>query len=190
MIEFEEDIRNCITVMEAGGTIVYPTDTIWGIGCDALNEAAVEKVFNLKQRPKEKSLIVLLADAKDILKYIAAPPPDIIGIIEGFTRPTTVIYNHPLGFPDNVVNADDTIAIRVTTDPFCKALIKRLRRPLVSTSANVSGSPSPANFNTIENHILQEANYTVNWRQDDNTTKPSSRIIRILEDGTEQILRP
>src|ERR1700744_1017266 len=104
MVDFENDIKNCIQVLENGGTILYPTDTVWGLGCDALNEAAIEKVFALKQRPKEKSLIVLLAEAKDILQYVAAPHPDIISILENFERPTTVIYEGALGFPDNAVH--------------------------------------------------------------------------------------
>src|SRR5580700_8983120 len=115
MVDFEQDIKNCIRVLQQGGVILYPTDTVWGLGCDAMNGAAVEKVFAIKQRPKEKSMIVLLADARDVLQYVAAPHPDIIAIIESFERPTTVIYENALGFPDNVVNSDGSIAIRVTT---------------------------------------------------------------------------
>src|SRR3954470_14581143 len=116
-----------MNTLQSGGAVLYPTDTVWGIGCDAMNEDAAERVFTIKNRPKEKSMIVLLADARDILQYVAAPPPDIISIVEGFDKPTTVIYQNALGFPDNVVNKDGSIAIRVTTDPFCKALIKRYR---------------------------------------------------------------
>src|ERR1700747_1056983 len=139
MVDFENDIKKCIEVLQDGGVILYPTDTVWGLGCDALNEEAVEKVFAVKQRPKEKSMIVLLADARDVLQYVAAPPPDIVAIAESFKTPTTVIYHKAPGFPDNVVNKDGSIAIRVTTDPFCVALIKRFRKPIISTSANFSG---------------------------------------------------
>lgn len=176
--------------MEAGGTILYPTDTVWGLGCDALNEAAVEKVFALKQRPKEKSLIILLADARDILQYVATPPPDIIDIIEHFEKPTTVIYNGALGFPSNVTHADGSVAIRITTDPFCKALIKRFRKPIVSTSANISGQPTPAIFSMVNSAIVQGAGYVVRHRQTDTTVLPPSRLVRINDDGEMEVLRP
>jgi Putative translation factor (SUA5) len=189
MTGFEDDIAKCIQVLQQGGTIVYPTDTIWGIGCDALDEQAVEKVFELKNRPREKSLIVLLADARDVLQYVAAPHPDIIDIIEQFERPTTVIYENALGFPENVTAADGSIAIRITTDPFCKALIKRFRRPIISTSANKSGMPSAPTFPDIDNDIVNSAGYTVQHRRDDTGVKPASRLVRIMDDGSLEILR-
>ena len=189
MVDFEDDIKNCVAVLAAGGTILYPTDTIWGLGCDALNEAAVEKIFAIKHRPKEKSLIVLLADARDVLQYVAAPPPDIIAIIEAFDRPTTVIYEHALGFPANVVNADDSIAIRVTTDPFCKALIKRLRKPLVSTSANISGQPSAPIFNMIDAAVSGNVDYVVKYRQDDGVITSPSRLVKMDDNGVMEVLR-
>jgi len=189
MVDFESDIKNCIKALETGGTILYPTDTIWGLGCDALDEAAVDKLFALKQRPKEKSLIILLADARDILQYVAAPPPDIIDIAESFTTPTTIIYEGALGFPDNVVNADGSIAIRVCNDPFCKALIKRFRKPIVSTSANISGGPTARFFGEIDREIVNGADYVVKYRQDDVTPKKPSGIVRINTDGTVEQIR-
>ncbi len=189
MVDIESDIKNCVATLQQGGTILYPTDTVWGLGCDALNEAAVEKIFAIKQRPKEKSMIILLADARDVLQYVAAPPPDIIAIIESFERPTTVIYNGALGFPDNVVNKDGSIAIRVTTDPFCKALIKRFRRPLISTSANISGQPTPSIYSMIDNAIITGTDYVVTHRQKDNTIAAPSRIIRVNDEGEMEIIR-
>lgn len=189
MVEFESDIKNCINAMQAGGTILYPTDTVWGVGCDALNVDAVEKVFAVKQRPKEKSMIVLLAEARDVLQYVAAPHPDIIAIIESFETPTTVIYENGLGFASNVVNSDGSIAIRVTTDPFCKALIKRFRKPIVSTSANISGHPTPAIYSMVEAAINEGVDYTVKYRQDDATIRSSSRLVRIMDDGSLERLR-
>lgn len=189
MVDFESDIKSCTQVLQAGGTILYPTDTVWGIGCDALNAAAVDKVFAVKQRPKEKSMIILLADARDILQYVAAPPPDIIAMVEAFEVPTTVIYNNALGFPDNVVNAEGSIAIRVTTDPFCQALIKRYRKPIVSTSANISGRPTPATFGLVEPEIVSGVDYAVSYRQDDSTVKSPSRLVRLDDDGNITILR-
>jgi L-threonylcarbamoyladenylate synthase len=190
MFDFEDDIKNCIKALNAGGTILYPTDTIWGIGCDALDENAVDKVFHIKQRPREKSLIVLLADARDVLRYVAAPHPDIIEILEGFDRPTTVIYEGALSFPDNAVHENGSIAIRVTDDPFCKALIKRFRKPLVSTSANLSGEPSPDNFSMVSDAIKEGVDYVVKHRQGDAASRPPSRLVRINDDGGLEILRP
>jgi len=189
MVELEEDIRNCIKTLEAGGTILYPTDTIWGIGCDAMDETAVDKIFALKQRPKEKSMIVLLAEARDIIQYIAAPPPDIIAILESFTSPTTVIYNGALGFPSNVVAEDGSIAIRVTSDIFCRSLIKRLRKPVVSTSANLSNRPSPNTFDMVDEQIISGCDYVVKYRQHDRTIQQPSRIVRLKDDGSLEILR-
>jgi L-threonylcarbamoyladenylate synthase len=189
MVDFEDDIKACVNTLQQGGVILYPTDTIWGLGCDALNEKAVEKVFALKQRPKEKSMIILLADARDILQYVAAPHPDIIAIVEEFDRPTTVIYENALGFPDNVVNRDGSIAIRVTTDPFCRALIKRYRRPIVSTSANISGQPAAPIFSAIQQDLVRGADYVVKYRQEDTQIKPPSRLVKIKDDGTLEVLR-
>ena len=189
MVDFENDIKNCVATLQQGGTILYPTDTVWGLGCDALNEAAVDKIFGIKHRPKEKSVIVLLADARDILQYVAAPPPDIIAIIENFEKPTTVIYQNALGFPANVVNHDGSIAIRVTTDPFCKALIKRLRGPIVSTSANISGQPAPPIYRMIDSAIVQNVDYVVVHRQDDESIKPPSRLVKMDDDGEMEVLR-
>ena len=189
MVDFEDDIKQCVRTLAAGGVILYPTDTIWGLGCDALNAAAADAVFAVKQRPKEKSMIVLLAEARDVLQYVAAPHPDIIDILSQFTVPTTVIYEHALEFPDNVVSADGSIAIRVTADPFCKALIKRYRRPIVSTSANLSGAPAPRCFREIDPAIAGAADYVVRFRQEDDTPRAPSRIVRIREDGTVVFIR-
>ncbi|RYD58767.1 MAG: threonylcarbamoyl-AMP synthase [Sphingobacteriales bacterium] len=189
-MNFEEDIKKCVETISAGGTILYPTDTVWGLGCDALNENAIDKIFDIKNRPREKSLIVLLADARSVIQYVAAPHPDIIDILENFDRPTTVIYDGALSFPLNAVHADGSIAIRVTRDPFCKALIKRLQTPVVSTSANLSGEPTPATFDAIQDEIKQRVDYVVKYRQDDMTIKPPSRLVRIKDDGSLEIIRP
>jgi len=189
VIDFEDDIRNCVNTLEQGGIILYPTDTIWGLGCDAMNALAVDKVFALKQRPPEKSMIILLADARDIIQYIAAPPPDIINTLESFDTPTTVIYDGALGFPDNVTAGDGSIAIRVTHDPFCRALIKRFRKPIISTSANLSNMPSAAAFGQVDPQIIAGCDYVVKHRQNDSTTHPPSRIVRLHDDGRLEILR-
>jgi L-threonylcarbamoyladenylate synthase len=190
MVDFEQDIKNCIAALSNGQTILYPTDTVWGLGADATNDAAVDAVFAQKQRPREKSMIVLLADARDILKYVAAPPPDIIAMVEEFDKPTTVIYDNAIGLADNAINADGSVGIRVTTDPFCKALIKRFRKPIISTSANISGQPAPALYHEIDPAVVQGSGYVVLHRQEDATRQPPSRIIRMADDGSYTIIRP
>ncbi len=189
MVDLEFDIKNCVSAIQKGGVILYPTDTIWGLGCNALDEAAVDKIFAVKHRPSHKSVIVLLADARDILQFVAAPHPNIIEIVNGFEVPTTVIFDHALDFPPNVVSADGSIGIRVTTDPFCKALIKRLKYPIVSTSANISGQPSPAIFAEVSREIKENVDYVVKYRQTDNELKSPSRIVKINDDGELIILR-
>ena len=188
-MDFEEDIKACMQVLQHDGVILYPTDTVWGLGCDALSANAVERIFDIKQRPKEKSMIVLLAEARDVLQYVAAPHPDIIAIIEGFTQPTTVIYENGLGFPPGVPAGDGSIAIRVTDDPFCKALIKRFRGPIVSTSANISGEPTPNIFPMVSPSIAERVGYVVRYRQDDDTINRPSRIVRINDDGEIELVR-
>lgn len=186
---FEDDVKKAVVSINNGGVILYPTDTIWGLGCDALNEAVIEKVFDIKKRSKDKSLLILLAEARDILQYVASPHPDIIDIINSFETPTTVIYDGALGFPDDVVHEDGSIGIRVTTDPFCKALIKRLGKPLISTSANVSGAPSPQTFAEVSDDIKNNVDYVVQYRQDDTTKAQPSRIVKINDDGSLNIIR-
>ena len=186
---FEDDVKNASECLKTGGIVLYPTDTIWGLGCNPFDEKAVERLFSIKNRPKEKSLVILLAEARNILQYVAAPHPDIIDIVNSFTTPTTVVYDGALGFPDNVTHADGSIGIRVTTDPFCKALIKRWGKPLVSTSANLSGEPSPANFSMVSDAIRNNVDYIVEHRQDDTHPAQPSRIVKINNDGTLDIIR-
>lgn len=189
MMDFENDVTASLQVLRSGGLILYPTDTIWGIGCDATDEEAVKKVFTLKQRPEAKSLVILLADVRDLLKYVAHPRPDIADMIAGFDRPTTVIYEGALDLAPNVINSDGTVAIRIVKDTFCRHLIKRLRKPLVSTSANISGHPSPASFRDVDAAIKEGVDYVVNHRQDDTTPAAPSRIIKLLKDGSVQVIR-
>ncbi|RFS26236.1 threonylcarbamoyl-AMP synthase [Chitinophaga silvatica] len=186
---FEDDITAALPVLRNGGLILYPTDTIWGIGCDATDEAAVKKIYELKQRSESKSLVILLAEVRDLLHYVANPRPDIMDILSGFNRPTTVIYEGALGLAPNVISEDGSVAIRIVQDKFCRHLIKRLRKPLVSTSANLSGMPSPANFNEVADPIKSGVDYVVKYRQSDIAPHSASRIIRISADGTISIIR-
>jgi L-threonylcarbamoyladenylate synthase len=188
--DFENDITASLTVLNSGGLILYPTDTIWGIGCDATNPDAVRKVFGLKQRAETKSLIVLVADQRDILKYASQPDLRIFDFLKTVHRPTTIIYQGAIGLAPNLVNADGTIGLRLVQDPFCRNLIKRFRKPIVSTSANHSGAPSPASFKEISDEIKNAVDYIVHHRQDDTTPKQPSSIVKWNPDGTTTVIRP
>jgi L-threonylcarbamoyladenylate synthase len=185
---FEKDIEACVKTLNEGGLILYPTDTIWGIGCDATNPIAVQKVFDLKGRAENKALIVLLADEKDLLKYVAAIDLQIFDYLETRTKPTTVIYNGALGLADNLIADDGSVGIRICKDDFCKHLIKRFRKPIVSTSANISGEKSPAQFSDISSVIKTGVDYQVNWRSNENKPASASSIIK-WENGNVTIIR-
>jgi L-threonylcarbamoyladenylate synthase len=189
MSEFEKDIDHCLTVLHQGGTILYPTDTIWGIGCDATNPQAVQKVYNLKERPGTKSLIVLIADEKDILKYVANPNPLVFDFLKTATRPTTVIYDGAIGLAENLIHEDGSIAIRVVQDKFCRHLLLRFRKPIVSTSANLSGEPAPKIFREILNPICTGVDYIVHYRQDDEKSSESSAVVKFNRDGSKTFIR-
>jgi L-threonylcarbamoyladenylate synthase len=189
MSEFEEDLVQSLSTLRSGGIILYPTDTIWGIGCDATDEAAVKRIFDLKQRSESKSLVILVADVRELVKYLSTPPPDIADTIAAFDRPTTVIYEGALHLAPNVIAEDGTVAIRVVKEPFCRHLIKRFRKPIVSTSANISGAPAPATFLDVTDEIKQGVDYTVAYRQHEIAFRQPSRIVRILPDGKLEIVR-
>ena len=188
--DFQQDIDHCLSVLKTGGLILYPTDTIWGIGCDATDPAAVSKIFTLKQRAETKSLIVLMADKKDILKYTSQPDLRIFDFLHTVKKPTTIIYEGAVGLAANLVSADGSVGIRLVDDPFCRHLIKRLRKPLVSTSANISQKPAPAFFNAIDPAIKNGVDYIVRHRQDDTTPREPSAIVRWNKDATVTVIRP
>ncbi|HEX4851485.1 MAG TPA: L-threonylcarbamoyladenylate synthase [Puia sp.] len=187
-MNFEADIEKSLAVLKAGGLILYPTDTIWGIGCDATNADAVSKVYSLKQRPDHKSLIVLMADQREILKYVSHPDPAIPDYLQSLTKPTTVIYDGAIGFAENLINTDGSIAIRLVKDDFCRHLIKRFRKPIVSTSANISSQPAPEFFDQVSAEIKNGVDYIVQFRQDDRSPQTPSRIIK-WKNGKPEIIR-
>ena len=188
--DFENDIAACLTTLQAGGLILYPTDTIWGIGCDATNSEAVRKVYALKERAEAKSLIVLMADQKDILRYTSQPDLRIFDFLSTVDKPTTIIYEGAIGLADNLINADGTIAIRLVDEPFCRHLVKRFRKPLVSTSANVSGHPAPAIFREIDARIKDGVDYVVHYRREDEAPRQPSAILKWNPDGDVTVIRP
>jgi len=188
-MEFDIDIEKSVEALKNGELILYPTDTVWGIGCDATNTAAVEKIYALKKRADEKAMIVLLADERDILKYVAALDLQIFDYLENATKPTTVIYEGAIGFADNLVGADGSIAIRICDEDFCKHLLKRFRKPIVSTSANISNEPTAKIYKEITQEIKDGVDYIVNYRQDDERIAQPSSVIK-WNNGKVEILRP
>lgn len=188
-MEFEQDIEQCLQVLHTGGLILYPTDTIWGIGCDATNEEAVARIYALKKRADNKAMIVLVPEERDVLQYVASPDLSLFDYLQESSKPTTVVYEGAIGFPDNLVNEDGSIAIRICAEPFCKHLLKRFRKPIVSTSANFSGQPSATTFGAISPEIKSGVDYIVHYRQHE--TKPASPSSLIKwKNGKVNIIRP
>jgi len=189
-MKYKNDIEQCLTVLENGGIILYPTDTVWGIGCDATNENAVAKIYALKNRIESKSMIILVAEESEILQYTSPLTNQIFDYLKGIQKPVTVIYPNAKNLAKNIINIDGTVGIRIAKDDFCKELIHAFGKPIVSTSANVSGYPSPGLFSDIDVQIKSGVDYVVHYRQDDDEPKSPSTIIKIKDDGNIEIIRP
>ncbi len=174
--------------LKKGGNILYPTDTVWGIGCDATNEKAVTNIFHIKKREESKSLVILVNNIEMLRQYVGEIPTRLIDILKNTTKPTTVIYKNPKGLAKNVIAKDNTVAIRIAQDEFCQKLIKKFGKPIVSTSANISGSRTPSTFKEIDQSILGEIDYVVNLYQDKINDSPS-KIIKIVRDGELEVIR-
>jgi L-threonylcarbamoyladenylate synthase len=187
--QYEQELWRTVEILRSGGTILYPTDTIWGIGCDATNYKAVESVYKLKHRVESKSLIVLLEDETKLSEYVEKVPDISFDLINSLDKPTTIIYSKAKNLATNVIAKDGSIAIRVTKDLFCRDLIKLFGKPIVSTSANISGDPSPVIYRDVQDDILNGVDYIVNLYQSRmNSSKPST-IIRLFENGEFIIVR-
>jgi L-threonylcarbamoyladenylate synthase len=185
----EQDIQKCLEVLAAGGTILYPTDTIWGIGCDATRTDAVQQIYGLKQREDSKAMLVLV-DSPDMLsRYVDEIPEMAEKILEINEDPLTIIYPSGRNLAGNLLAPDGSIGIRVTTDPFCEELIRRFRKPVVSTSANKASQPSPAAFREIADDIRSGVDYTVTWRQHDKTKRKPSGILKVSLNGEISVIR-
>ncbi len=185
----DEEIKNALAVLHKGGTILYPTDTVWGLGCDARNKEAVNKIFKIKQRAEYKSMVVLVSDEKMINRYVKEVTNINWYLLESAEEPLTIIYPDGRMLAENIIAADGSVGIRIVKDEFCKNLIHKFGKPIVSTSANVSGEESPNSFNDIKLDIMNKVDYIVNLRQKEtNDTKPST-IIKIAMNGEFKILR-
>ncbi|WP_019668506.1 L-threonylcarbamoyladenylate synthase [Eudoraea adriatica] len=185
---FKKEIDNSITILNEGGLILYPTDTVWGIGCDATNKEAIEKIFKLKKRSDKKTMICLVANQFMLEQYVEKVPEPAYDIMDLSERPVTIIYDNPRGVADNLIAEDNTLAIRVASDNFCQQLIKKFNRPIVSTSANIAGEPTPGSFSEISELILKGVDYVVNLEQKKINNSPSS-IIKLGNDGIVKIIR-
>lgn len=188
--DFVPDLEKCLEVLANGGIILYPTDTVWGLGCDATNDQAVQKLINLKGKQEQKGLIVLLSSEREVLHYVANPDLSVFDYLKKLSKPTTVIYNDGLGVAENVLNSDGSIAIRLPNDVFCRHLVKRFRKPIVSTSANFHGEPTPADFSSINPSLKNLVDYVVQYRQNELKSISSSSIIKWNSNGTATIIRP
>lgn len=184
----KEEIDNALKVLKAGGIIAYPTDTVWGLGCDATNSEAIKRIYEIKQRPLHKSLIVLLDQDIKLNKYLKEVPEVAWQLIETATAPLTIIYESAKGFAPEALNDDGTIGIRITNDEFCRSLISKLGKPLISTSANLSGEKTDGSFSSISPSILSSVDYVVNLRRNEKVG-PASTIIRLALNGEFSIVR-
>lgn len=187
--EWKEDIREAVNVMNRGGVILYPTDTIWGIGCDATNEAAVKKVFDIKQRIDTKALIVMVDSEAKIESYVETVPEVAWDLLEVTEKPLTIVYDKGKNLAHNLLGEDGSVAIRMTRESFSKELCMRMKRAIVSTSANISGQSAPTSFNDIPESIKRSVDYICQARQDEKSATKASSIIKLGAGGVIQIIR-
>ena len=176
-MKFEKDIIHCLETLKNEGIILYPTDTIWGLGCDAINEAAVRKIYRLKKRAGEKSMIILVDSVETLSRY-ATVNENLLNYLTSTKSPTTIIYPKSTGLATSMLSQDQSIAIRVVKDDFCRELIHRFGKPIVSTSANLSGETAPANFTMINDSIKNGADYIVQHRRDDLSLSQPSALVK------------
>lgn len=189
VVAMKEEINKALEVLKNGGVILYPTDTVWGLGCDATNETAVAKVNEIKGRAADKSLIVLLDNDNKLASYVNDVPEVAYDLIEYAENPLTIVFSNAKNLAPSAINADGSIGIRIPKHEFCQQLLQRFRKPIVSTSANISGQPTPRFFDEISDEILDAVDYVVNWEQDNRTVKKPSTIIKLSPSGQFEFIR-
>jgi L-threonylcarbamoyladenylate synthase len=185
----KNELEKALSTLKTGGIILYPTDTIWGIGCDATNEEAVKKVMALKGRSASKSLIVLLDNENKLASYVREIPDVAYDLIEFAENPLTIVYSNAKNLAPSVINEDGSVGIRVVKHNFCQQLIQRFRLPIVSTSANISGEPAPKNFSEVAQEIIDGVDYVVNLEHDAQEEKTPSTIMKLSPDGLFTFIR-
>jgi L-threonylcarbamoyladenylate synthase len=186
---FDEDIKNCLKTLKEGGVILYPTDTVWGLGCDATNSKAVEKIFEIKSRSESKGLIILVDSISMLERYVMEIPPIALDLIEVSDIPLTIIYPNAKNLATGIPADDGSVGIRICSDIFCAELLRRNRRPIVSTSANISGKPSPAYFEEISQSIVDAVDYTVLYNREDRLKHKASPVIKVETNGEIKVIR-
>ena len=185
----EDDIKNAVECMKKGGVILYPTDTVWGIGCDATNPAAVEKVYKIKRRDDSKALICLVDSDARLQRYVRNVPNIAWDLIDAAVKPITIILDNAVNLAPNLIAEDGSIALRITNEPFAKELCRRFQKAVVSTSANVSGEPAASNYCDISEEILQAVDYVCWSRRQEHKPHTPSNIIKLTENGEITIIR-
>lgn len=183
-----EEHEAALAVLKRGGLILYPTDTVWGIGCDSTHPGAIDRIYKLKQRMESKALICLVSDFKMLQQYVEEVPEVAYDILKYASKPTTIIYDEPIRVAENLIAADNTLGIRVCRNKFCNILLKKFKRPIVSTSANISGAPTPQRYKDIDPAIIDGVDYVVNLDRDRKSTKPSA-IIKLTNNGKVTVIR-
>ncbi|MDE5845945.1 MAG: threonylcarbamoyl-AMP synthase [Muribaculaceae bacterium] len=185
----EADLKEAVKVMKEGGIILYPTDTVWGIGCDAANEEAVRKIYELKKREDSKSMLVLVGSEGMLQRTVKDVPEIAWQLIEAAVNPMTIIYDHPIGVADSLKAEDGSLGIRITSEKFSRMLCERMRGPIVSTSANVSGKPTPMTFAEISSEIKNGVDYVCRFRQKEKASSKPSNIIKITRENIVKVIR-
>lgn len=180
-----DEIKSIVSIIKQGGIILYPTDTVWGIGCDPFNKAAVDKIFDIKQQNQEKGFVLLVSNQAMLDQYVLKVEPKIQNLLDYHTRPVTVVYDNPQNLPEHLLAADGSIAVRIAQDDFCQQLIAELGSPLVSTIANINNEPCPQNYAEISPKIIHQMDYVVQFRQNDKNKAEPSVIIRLIPDKEE-----
>ncbi len=190
MTNLSDDIKQTIEILRMGGVVLYPTDTVWGIGCDATSVSAVQRIYQIKQRQDSKAMIVLVDNEIRLNQYIREIPEIAWQLLEVVDKPTTIVYPGAKNIAPNLLAEDGSIGMRIIRDEFCQKLISQFKKPIVSTSANVSGEKSPSFFLEISENILTSVDYIVKWRQNDKVPRKPSSVIKLGLHGEIQIIRP
>lgn len=185
----KEDLDRAIETLRKGGIILYPTDTVWGIGCDATNPEAVKKIYDLKQRSDAKSMLLLVGSDGELQRTVKDVPDAAWMLIEAAVNPLTIIYDNPVGIAPNLCAEDGSVGIRITDELFSKALCSKFKKPIVSTSANISGEKTPRKYSEISDDIISGVDYVVRYRRNDTSNHKPSNIIKVSDSGVVKIIR-
>ncbi len=190
MSKLEIEVQKSVELLSQGKVILYPTDTIWGLGCDATQPKAIQKIYKIKMRPQQKSMILLLDSTEKLPHYVANIPAVAYDLIQNAVSPLTIVYSNAKNLPKKLIAGDGTIAIRIVNGDYCKEVVRRLGKPLVSTSANISGEPAPQIFDQISENLKQKVDYVVEVHRSRIRSVRPSTVIKLEEDGLFTILRP